>query len=456
MSKVPSGIGFVGCEFLRSASADGAQAGGATPHDHGHRREVVINGTRVRTVDVHAHCAVPEALAVLGKDCEKAGLLMEDTSARLAAMDERGLDVSALSINPYWYHVERDAAAELIRIQNDALAEFYAATPDRFVAFATIALQHPDLAVEQISYAVKTLGLRGVSVGCGVEGQELADERFHPVWAKCEEMDLLVFMHPSGTKELEPSGRLAGSGVLTNTIGNPLETTIALSHLIFEGTMDRYPGLKICAVHGDTDQIAHAYQYKGVADGSDNSFTAAAETPVVTESAQNVSSPDSVSIESPQNPKVVNDGISEESGTPAGAVEDGFRNGPSVSDRSEPRNETWRLGESRNSLPEPGEDGPASPRIDPTAIATEFAQAHQFSDCVQIVLGSARDNISCHDIIHRQVEHFGPVLVDRRHNVSFRDDAYKAIAVHHHGNRSEFFERIRPAASAMEVWDLTE
>ena len=57
-------------------------------------------------------------------------------------------------------------------------------------------------------------------------------------------------MHPLGTRELEPSGRLGGSGLLTNTIGNPLETTIALSHLIFEGTLDRFPGLKICAAHG--------------------------------------------------------------------------------------------------------------------------------------------------------------------------------------------------------------
>ena len=61
---------------------------------------------------------------------------------------------------------------------------------------------------------------------------------------------MLVFMHPLGTRELEPSGRLAGNGLLTNTIGNPLETTIALSHLIFEGTLDRFPGLKICAAHG--------------------------------------------------------------------------------------------------------------------------------------------------------------------------------------------------------------
>lgn len=250
MNNGPSGIGFVGCELQSTAASDGTQSNPATPHSHARRREVVVNGKRVKTIDVHAHCAVPAAMAVIDQQCAVPTLLMSDTSTRIAAMDEQGIDVAALSINPYWYHAERDAAAELIRIQNETLVEFCAATPDRFVAFATAALQHPELAVEQVEHAAKTLGFRGVSVGGSVEGQELADPKFHPFWAKCEELGLLVFMHPTGTSELEPSGRLSGSGLLTNTIGNPLETTIALSHLIFEGTLDRFPGLKICAAHG--------------------------------------------------------------------------------------------------------------------------------------------------------------------------------------------------------------
>src|SRR5262249_33905502 len=149
--------------------------------------------------------------------------------------DEQGIDVEALSINPYWYEADRDLAAEVIRIQNEKLAEFCAAQPDRFVAFATVALQYPDLAVEQLVEGVKRYGLRGASVGGSVAGQELADPRFHPFWAKAEELDVLVFMHPQGTAGIE--GRLDGAGMLGNTIGNPLETTIALSHLIFEGTL---------------------------------------------------------------------------------------------------------------------------------------------------------------------------------------------------------------------------
>jgi aminocarboxymuconate-semialdehyde decarboxylase len=241
---------FGGCNLARgaaSATPGYAEAPAATAP--GRRREVVVNGRRVRTVDVHAHCGVPAAMALLNLKPAPA-LLMSQPADRLRAMDEQGIDVEALSINPYWYAADRDVAREIIRIQNEALAEACAAHPDRFVAFASVALQHPDLAAEQLTEGVKTYGLRGAAIGGSVEGAELADPRFHPFWARAEALGVLVFIHPQGTRELEGTTRLGGNGVLTNTIGNPLETTIALSHLIFEGTLDRFPGLKICAAHG--------------------------------------------------------------------------------------------------------------------------------------------------------------------------------------------------------------
>jgi aminocarboxymuconate-semialdehyde decarboxylase len=199
---------------------------------------------------VHAHCAVPEAMALVGRALEAEGLLQSKMADRLRAMDEQGIDVEALSINPFWYTAERDVAQKLIAMQNEKLAEICAAQPDRFVAFATIALQHPDLAVQQLVDGVRKYGLRGAGTAGSVAGLELSDPKFHPFWAKAEELGVLVFIHPLGTAELEAAGRLDGNGLLTNTIGNPLETTIALSHLIFDGTLDRFPGLKICAAHG--------------------------------------------------------------------------------------------------------------------------------------------------------------------------------------------------------------
>jgi aminocarboxymuconate-semialdehyde decarboxylase len=232
-----AGVVFVGCE---QQSAPGTVPGGR-------RREVVVGGRRVRTVDIHAHCAVPEALAMVGREIDPA-LRMAQPEARLRAMDEQGIDVEALSINPFWYAAERDVARALIAVQNEKLAEICAAMPDRFAAFATVALQYPDLAVQQLEDGIKKYGLRGVSTGGSVNGMELADPRLHPFWAKAEELGVVVFLHPQGVPEMQK--RLQGNGLLTNVIGNPLETTIALSHLIFEGTLDRFPGLKICAAHG--------------------------------------------------------------------------------------------------------------------------------------------------------------------------------------------------------------
>ena len=155
--------------------------------------------------------------------------------------------MEALSINPFWYAAERDLARRIIQLQNEKLAALCAAYPDRFVAFATVALQHPDLAAQQLEDG-KKLGLRGAAIGGNVNGEEISSPRLDPFWAKAEELGAPIFIHPQGIPELQK--RFQGNGYLSNVIGNPLETTIALSHLIFDGTLDRFPGLKICAAHG--------------------------------------------------------------------------------------------------------------------------------------------------------------------------------------------------------------
>jgi len=240
-----AGIAFVGCDLLTARPAR-AQGG---------RREVSVNGKRVKTVDVHAHCAVPEALALLGLKIGGPALRPDlDTATqiavRLQAMDAQGIDVEALSINPNWYTADRDLARQVCAIQNAKLAETCAAHPDRFVAYATVALQHPDLAAEQLEEGVKKHGLRGAAIGGSVNGEEISAPKFHPFWAKAEQLGVLVFIHPQTTgAPAELQQRWKGNGYLVNVIGNPLETTIALSHLIFDGTLDAFPGVKICAAH---------------------------------------------------------------------------------------------------------------------------------------------------------------------------------------------------------------
>jgi aminocarboxymuconate-semialdehyde decarboxylase len=241
-----AGLAFVGCDLLAARPA-GAQA---------RRRETIVSGRRAKVIDVHAHCAVPEAMALmglkLGGPTFRPDLHMTSAVAqRIAAMDAQGIDMEVLSINPYWYKQERDVAEKIIQLQNEKLAEACAAQPDRFVAFASVALQHPDLAAQQLEDGVKKYGLRGAAIGGSVNGQEISDPKFHPFWAKAEQLGVLVFIHPQATgATTEIAGRLKGNGYLSNVIGFPLETTLALSHLIFEGTLDRFPGLKICSAHG--------------------------------------------------------------------------------------------------------------------------------------------------------------------------------------------------------------
>ena len=99
------------------------------------------------------------------------------------------------------------------KIQNEKLAELCAAKPDRFAAFASLSLQDPELAVQELETAVKQQGLRGAAIGDRVVGAEFSDPKFHPVWAKAEELGAVLFIHPQGLPELADSAegqRLAG------------------------------------------------------------------------------------------------------------------------------------------------------------------------------------------------------------------------------------------------------
>jgi aminocarboxymuconate-semialdehyde decarboxylase len=154
-----------------------------------------------------------------------------------------------ININAWGYNADRPLARDLIALQNEKISQWCASHPDRFVGMASLALQYPELAAEQLEQAVKKLGLRGAAIGGSVEGQELSDRKFDPFWAKAEELGVLLFMHPQPAPGTTQNPRLQGKGLLNNTIGNPLETTVFLSHLIFEGTLDRFPGLKICSAH---------------------------------------------------------------------------------------------------------------------------------------------------------------------------------------------------------------
>jgi aminocarboxymuconate-semialdehyde decarboxylase len=250
-----AGLCFVNCSLMRAFA--GAPQSGAT----GKRRQIMLGGRRVRTIDIHAHCYVdlhdligghPEALIPNGGPPTFDGPFLsptKDVDARLRHMDEHGIDIQAVSLAPaYNYWADRDLAGKIVARQNEQIAALCAAHPDRFVGLGGLALQHPDLAVEQMEHGVKQLSFRGFEIGGSVNGEELANPKFNPIWAKAEELGILLLLHPATF--VEGLKRFQGNGFLPNVVGNPLETTVAFTHLIFEGTLDHYPGLKICGSHG--------------------------------------------------------------------------------------------------------------------------------------------------------------------------------------------------------------
>jgi predicted TIM-barrel fold metal-dependent hydrolase len=246
------GAGAAGMMFCSCGMLDAAHA-----QSSGRKLPVMVKGKRIKTIDVHSHCLFRESMALMGDDAASVRpqtkgaeqqFIANAMGTRLKAMDAMAIDMEILSINPFWYRKDRETAEQIVRINNEKLAEFCASKPDRFAAFASLSLQYPDLAVQQLETAVKKQGLKGAAIGGSVLGEDFSSARFHPVWAKAEELGAVLFIHPQSTPPL--AARFKGNGWLANTIGNPLDTTIALQHLIFEGTLDKYPGMKIIAAHG--------------------------------------------------------------------------------------------------------------------------------------------------------------------------------------------------------------
>jgi len=227
-----------------------------------------------RTVDVHAHVDVPaigplvadqpglraeraEQLATFGAASTARNVelgstsyvpFLTDLATRLGQMDDSGIDVQAISVVPTLYHywAEWGLAREVVAAANEHIAATVAAAPQRLVGLATVALQHPELAAEQLRSASAAPGMRGVEISTSVAGRDLSDRSLDPFWAVAEELGSFVFIHPWGCS----LGSRLAFGYLGNVVGNPTETTVALSHLVFGGVLDRFPGLRICAAHG--------------------------------------------------------------------------------------------------------------------------------------------------------------------------------------------------------------
>jgi len=170
-----------------------------------------------------------------------------DLKQRLADMDAQGVAVQALSLTgPMVYWADGEFSHKLAMTWNDAASAAHQANPDRFVVLAILPMLDPDRAVDELNRVSKLPGVRGVYMGTNIEGRDLDDPLFEPIFARIEALALPVFLHPLaadlGGKRLQPYS-------FTNMIAFPLDTTVAACHLIFGGVMDRHPNLVIVLPH---------------------------------------------------------------------------------------------------------------------------------------------------------------------------------------------------------------
>jgi aminocarboxymuconate-semialdehyde decarboxylase len=228
-------------------------------------------------VDVHAHALVPDAQLLVSREPgfaeqQAAGrrllgaeaLMIDaeqlaarwlrplvDLDTRLSTMDAAGVDVQAVSVVPWQYHywADRALAGELVDVLNSEVAALARQAPDRIVGVATVALQHPDLAADQLRRAVDDYDLRGVQISTSAQGRDLSHPAFDPLWSIAESLGVVVFVHPwSGG-----FGDRLATAYPADVVDQPTEITAALSHLVFGGVLDRFPGLAVCGAHGGGD-----------------------------------------------------------------------------------------------------------------------------------------------------------------------------------------------------------
>jgi aminocarboxymuconate-semialdehyde decarboxylase len=253
------------------------------------------SGKRSLVIDLHCHRECAPAGQLMKAEAERVGKVplsfgsaltkevnvrqladirpkMDSVEERLADMDRMGVDIQALAIAPYqtFYWADPVLGAEVSRMINDELAELVALHPDRFIGLGTAPLQDAEAAVVELRRCLAELGFKGLEIGTNVEGEELSSPRLDRFWSAVEESGALIFIHPTGFTHPQ---RLT-EHYFFNVIGHPLENTLAIANLIFGGTLERFPGLKVVIAHGGgylpayAGRMDHAYHArKDVRDG---------------------------------------------------------------------------------------------------------------------------------------------------------------------------------------------
>lgn len=223
----------------------------------------MANSAKTRVIDLHAHInigaarkrmeagreapAKPAAAGSSGLTDKSKAPILSQIDARLASMDQMGVDMAVLTPSPPggFFKTDEETGVDIARITNDEVARIARDHSDRILATGNVPLQHVAASIKELERAMG-LGLKGVRIGTNIARLELGDPRFDPFWKRAEELDALIFLHPQGFTEPK---RLEDY-FLENAFGQPLETALALAKMIFGGVFERYPRLKLIAAHG--------------------------------------------------------------------------------------------------------------------------------------------------------------------------------------------------------------
>lgn len=225
-------------------------------------------------VDIHTHFVPPELVSTLETQRHRLGINVIETGdgkkfielpngfrttlplfdeltsldLRLAQQERMGIGIQVLSgwNDLYAYQLDPRAGQEFCRLANDIQAAVAAGRPDKLRAMATVPLQSGARAADEIRYAAGSVGMRAVQIGTSIQGRNLDTTDLDPFWGACQELEILIVIHPS---RVEMSGRLE-KYFMSNFVGNPTETTIAAASMLYGGVFDRFPSLKVCLVHG--------------------------------------------------------------------------------------------------------------------------------------------------------------------------------------------------------------
>lgn len=174
--------------------------------------------------------------------------LMLDVAKRREMMAKMGVDIQVVAPAPaqqnYW--ADEELLVALSRVQNEDIAALVAQDPQHFAGMGTLPMRFPQRAIEEAVHGVETLGLRGFQIDTRVEELELSNAAFDPLYARLAELRAPLFVHPLGFSH----GQRLGDFFMVNSVGQPVEETMAIAHFIMGGILDRHPGLDVVIAHG--------------------------------------------------------------------------------------------------------------------------------------------------------------------------------------------------------------